>query len=188
MARLVEIEKGAGLRALGEKLGDLRPVLEQAGAYLTSRSQAAFREQGRGADRWPARMNPNVPGIVSDLNRGAAVPSRRFEGRPALTDTGRLRQSITWRVRGRREVLVGTTLPYAQTHQQGLPSEVALTSAGKRNLYEFLRERRDLGPVLGWLFNRPRFMVQVRPRPFLAVLDEDLEVIQELLDEHLEAA
>lgn len=183
--RLVTIERGTGVRLLRERLDDLRPVLEQAGAYLTSQAQKAFREQRRGSVRWRARMTPNVPAIVSDLNRGASVPSRRFVGRPAGTDTGRLRQSIAWRVRGRREVSVGSVLPYAGRMQFGGVAQVALTPTGKRNLYELLKDRRELRGPLGWLFQRPRFQVSVRPRPFLAVTQEDRDLIVGLLEDHL---
>lgn len=182
--RFLVIEKGAGVRLRG-KLRDPGPVLDGIGAYLTSQAQKAFREQGRGGERWPARMTPNVPGIVRDLNRGATVPSRRFTGRPALTDTGRLRQSISWRVRGKREVIVGSALPYAEIQQRGGVQRVTLTPTGRRNLYDFLKDRPEQRGALGWLFSRPTFDIQVRPRPFLAVTSQDQEAIRLLVSDYI---
>lgn len=186
MAKLVTIEGGQGLRVIAGKLSDPSEALEGIGAYLTSQTQKAFREQRRGDSVWPGRMTPNVPGIVSDLNRGSTPPGRRFSDRPALVDTGRLRASISWRRRGRGEVVVGTQLDYAPVHQRGGNVDVVLTPTGRRNLVAFLRERKDLRPALGWLFQRPRFTVRVRPRPFLAITADDQREISEIVDDYLE--
>ena len=187
MARdFLQIEKGAGVK-LATRLGDMSGVLDSIGAYLTSQTQRAFRDQSRGGDSWPGRMNPNVPGIVRDMNAGKNPPKRRFRSKPALSDTGRLRQSITWKVRGHRTVVVGSALPYAATHQLGGISEVVLSSTGRSNLAEWLREKKNkkYRKELGWLFSVPRFMVKVRARPFLAVTAKDEREIQELVDSHL---
>lgn len=188
MAKLVTVDGGQGLRVISSKLGDPSEALDGIGAYLTSQTQKAFREQRRGDAVWPGRMNPNVPGIVSDLNRGSTPPGRRFSDRPALVDTGRLRASFSWRRRGRSEVVVGTQLDYAAVHQRGGNVDVVLTPTGRANLREFLRDRKDLRPALGWLFQRPRFTVRVRPRPFLAITRDDQRAIGDLVDAYLEDA
>ena len=185
MARtFLQIEKGAGIK-LADRLGDMREVLDSIGAYLTSQAQKAFREQGRGGEAWPGRMTPNVPGIVSDMNAGRTPPKRRFSPRPALSDTGRLRNSISWAVRGRSSVVIGAAVPYAEKHQLGGISEVVLTSTGRSNLVQYLRGEPELRGALGWLFSRPRFMVSIRARPFLAVTPRDEDAIQLLVDDYL---
>lgn len=185
MARLIRIERGAGVRILSDRLSELAPALDGIGAYLTSKTQAAFREQKRGKATWAPRMTPNVPGIVSDLNRGVRPPVRRFVDSPALRDTGRLLQSITWQVRRRREVVIGTSVPYAHIHQRGGVQQVTLSKEGRGGLVELLRERPELRGELGWLFQRPTFQVRIRARPFLAVTDEDLGVLSEIVRDYL---
>lgn len=181
--RLIQLEI-RGVRLLLDRLEDLTPVLNGAGAYLVSRAQRSFREQRRGSKSWPERMTPNVPGIVSDLNRGATPPQRRFESRPALTDTGRLRGSITWSTRGGKEAIVGTTLPYARKQQFGLPSRHQLTKPGQDRLADLLKSRPELRPSLGWLFHTPSFDVKPQARPFLMVTDEDSEVVLGMVSDY----
>jgi len=180
----LRIEKGAGVE-LARRLRDAEEVLTSIGAYLVSQTQKAFREQGRGGESWAGRMTPNVPGIVRDMNAGKQPPKRRFSPRPALTDTGRLRQSVNYKLRGRTSVVVGAAVPYAETHQLGGISEVVLSSTGRSNLAQYLRDEPELREALGWLFSVPRFMVKVRARPFLMVTPADEVEIQELVDEHL---
>lgn len=180
--RFEAFDEGSRVRALGKRLRDLRPALKQIGAYLVSQAQSAFRLQGR-SEGWPLRMTPNIPGIVRDLNQGSDPKPRRFTGGPALTDTGRLRQSITSRI-SRRSVIVGSALPYAATHQRGGTSRVTITNLGRDTLRDFLaRNRGDptLSPALGWLFNVRDFDVEVRQRKFLEVTADDGEVINEIL-------
>lgn len=185
MARLIRIERGAGVRILSDRLRELAPALDGIGAYLTSKTQAAFREQKRGKATWAPRMTPNVPGIVSDLNRGVRPPGRRFVDSPALRDTGRLLQSITWKVRRRREVVVGSSLPYAQIHQRGGVQQITLAKQARGGLVELLRDRPELRTELGWLFQRPTFMVRVQARPFLMVTQEDMSVLREIVRDYL---
>lgn len=183
---LVEIDE-EGIRGTRSALDRLRPALRQVGIYLESQAQSAFREQGRGSRRWPPRMAPNVPGIVRDLNKGGAVKQRRFRPRPALVDTGRLRQSIRSRLQG-RTLIVGTALDYGRTHQEGGTSVVELTQRGRDRLTTFLRKRTDLRERLGFLFTQPRLEVSVRKRPFMTVEDEDGPVIRRILEAHLTGA
>lgn len=173
--------------AIAGRLEDLTPAMTQVGAILTSKAQKAFREQGRPGHPWPERMTPNVPAIVEDLNRGTTPPSRRFTGRPAGIDTGRLRNSLTFAA-APRSVEVGTTVEYASDVQGGGETLHVLTGQGRRNLYELLRSRRDLRGELGWLFSRPRFVVNVRPRPFLVLTDEDRDEVQQLVDDFVRGA
>lgn len=183
--QIVNFRGGNSVRALSDRLDDLGPALHGAGAYLVSQVQRAFREQRRGSHEWPERMSPNVPGIVSDLNRGAAILQRRFEARPALSDTGRLRQSISYRISGKDQVYVGSSVTYADVHHFGKLTQHRLTPAGRGRLAELLRRRPELRPDLGWLFHTPAFDVRVRARPFLAVTDDDRRVVQEIVEDYL---
>lgn len=177
----VEITVGdAGeIQVLVDQLSDTRELLDAIGVLLLARAQQAFRQQRRGRQVWPPRMVPNVPGIVRDLNAGGFPKSRRFEPRPAVVDTGLLRNSIVSEVAADgKSVTVGTTVHYAATQNEGGESDVTLTSTGRRQLTTWLRRdasARELG--LGWLFNKPTFVVQVRERRFLDIDRDDRKLI-----------
>lgn len=177
----VEIE-GNGMRAALRGLGDLRPVLAAVGVQLLATAQRSFRDQRLGATNWPARMAPNIAGIVSDLNAGRNPPGRRFQDRPALVDTGRLRQSITFEVRG-DEVAVGTSLDYAKVHQEGGVQQIKLQREGREGLKRLLRRRKDLQKSLGWLFRKPSFEIRIRKRSFVGITPEDVKAIGRLVRE-----
>jgi phage gpG-like protein len=130
-------------------------------------------------------MVPNVPGIVGDLNRNMNPPKRRFQPRPALVDTGKLRQSISFQV-GSKDVVVGTNLEYAAQQQLGGVSKVRLLKSSRKALSELLRKRPELRKSLGWLFSKPEFEVKIRPRRFVGYDNEDRATVRELIGKHLE--
>ncbi len=180
--RFAVLDEGAKIRAMGDRLQDLRPALTKIGAFMASKAQSSFRLQGR-TTRWPLRMTPNIPGIVRDLNEGADPKSRRFSGGDALIDTGQLRQSITFQV-STNSVTIGSILPYAGVHQEGGKSTVTLTKLGQDTLKDFLKRNRQnqfLRENLGWLFSKTTFDVQVQQRKFLEVTPEDTEKINDIL-------
>lgn len=180
MTARVRVSRLGEIRLIARELrGHEREVLDGLGALAAARAQRAFRLQ-RGRKPWAPRMTPNVPGIVRDLNLGREPSPRRWRGRPALVDTGRLRSSITWRV-GAREVVVGTNLPYAATQNEGGISTVQLDPFGVATLAQKIRRNRRLKP-LGWLFRRPRFAVRVRKRAFLFVDRELRRELQEFVE------
>ena len=91
----------AALRRLAEALEDPAPVLDRIGqALVTSTVRRFERSAGPSGARW-------APSIRA-----------RETGGLTLSDTGRLRGSITHRVRG-RAVEVGSNVRYAATHQFG---------------------------------------------------------------------
>ena len=173
------------VEVLGKGVLNLRPLMTKIGAILQQQAQASFRRQRRGRVPWAPRMTPNVPGIVADLNAGRSPPGRRFTGRPALVDTGRLRNSITFRATA-STVTVGTSVKYAGVQQEGGTTKHKLTTAGRARLVELLQQRPDLREDLGWLFKKPEFTVKVRPRRFLDVTPEDVSKIRKMLKAHLE--
>lgn len=188
------------LGALEGALEDLTPALEQIGVLLVAGAQRAFREQGRG-ERWQERRVPNVFGIVSDLARGKTPPKRRFDRRPALVDTGQLRNSIDARVSGRDTVEVGTVVPYASLHQFGGTSTARVTPAARRGLARYLktqrrrrknskaseadRSRASSALEIGWLFQVDVLEAQIPARPFIEVTDTDREEIRRIVLEHV---
>ncbi len=185
--RFVEFDEGSRVQILDERLKGQRSALTQIGAYLVSQAQSSFRSQGR-SSAWPPRMTPNMPGVVRDLNAGQNPKSRRFEPGAALTDTGRLRQSITFQV-DKNSVTVGTNLPYAAVHQSGGTSTVTMTQLGRDTLTAFLRENRDEKfSQLGWLFSVPTFEVEVRQRKFIEITAQDREVINEIIVDEITGA
>jgi phage gpG-like protein len=179
-----DFEEGSRLTGLDEALaGRKDQILDAIGSYLAARSQRAFQDQSFNGEAWPARRVPNVMGIVADLNRGGPPRSRRFDDRPALTDTGNLRRSITWEVRG-DSVLVGTTVEYASAHQAGGPTQpIRLTPTGRRGLALFLRREPELREDLGWLFAREVATANVPARPFVGLQDGDLDEIGRIITE-----
>lgn len=168
----VEVRQGAAIGRLEQLTSGrpeaLRPVLERLGIMLVAQAERAFDQQRLGNQQWPGRINPNVPAIVRDMNEGRSPPRRRFVDRPANVDTGRTRQSLAYRVTGRR-VIVGAGTEYSARLQKGGKVTIELTGSGRRNLAKFLRRRRDLRKALGWLFSRPTFKLKVRARPFLGL-------------------
>lgn len=179
-------------------LRDPSPVLFALGEAAVSFSVRAFTDQAFAGDPWPERypnQDPgemvNVAGVVSDLAAGrASIPARRFEDRPALVDTGALRDSITWRLAGADAVEVGSNLPYADMHQRGGISRQPVSSGMRRVLARFLkREKRRrpwLGKRLGFLFQKDMLETRVNARPFVGVTDELLETLAEIVEDQAE--
>jgi phage gpG-like protein len=153
-------------------------AMRAAGALLVGKAQRSFRAQRRGRVQWPERGAPNVAGILSDMNAGREPPSRRFEARPALIDTGNLRRSIHFIVSGPDRITLIASATYASQHERGGTSTQPVTRAAIRNLTDFLRRRRDLRPRLGFLFNLYRtgqpLRTNIPRRPFLMPTAEDL--------------
>ncbi len=173
------------LAPVKERLGDLRPLLTEIGVTLAAKSQESFKKQGYGRSKWPGRMVPNVPGIVGDLNRNMSPPKRRFQPRPALVDTGKLRQSISFQV-GAADVVIGTNLDYASQQQMGGLVKVRLLKSSRKALADLLRKRPDLRSQLGWLFSKPQFEVKIRPRQFIGYDADDQKAVKDLVEKHLE--
>lgn len=181
MTAEIAIEFGAGeAEEARKRLANKRPALTALGLVLLSKSQNAFKKQRFGKQRWMARKTPNVAGIISDLNRGATPPARRFQGRPALVDTGRLRNSIAMKVMA-DEVEVGTKVKYAADHEQGKTKTIRLTKAGRANLSGLLSRRRGLRDSLGFLFKKSTIRVKLPKRQIVGADAEDLERMRDLV-------
>lgn len=91
----------ARLQKLLSRLGDLTPVMDEIGAHLAQTTAERF-ESGTGPDgkKWKPSIRAQAQGGLT------------------LVDSGRLRDSITWRA-GRDSVEIGSNLIYAAIHQMG---------------------------------------------------------------------
>lgn len=100
-------------------------ALNAIGAYLQAQAQARFEtETGPDGRRWHALSRRTIQrGIrASDVGRDGrlnARGARRISMRKILTDTGRLKSSISYRLNGTSSVSVGSDLVYANIHQFG---------------------------------------------------------------------
>lgn len=143
------------IREIESRFKDPSGFLKQVGFLLLSASQKAFVDQKFGSAKWPARMNPNVPGAMRDLEKGPSIKERRFDPRPAVMDTGTLKRSLSPAVHsalprrsapGLARVTVGTTVPYAAKQHFGSAFEsIPVTDTIKKNLAIVLRRARG-----GW--------------------------------------
>ena len=155
----VHLEEGgdaqAALRRMAESLDDAREVLEDIGRRLVASTVRRFeRTAGPDGRPWPTSIRA------------------REEGGLTLTDTGRLRGSITHQVLP-RAVRVGTNVPYAATHQFGAEIRPRRARALKFR-------------VAGqWATKQS---VSVPARPFLGVSRDDEAEIARIVEDGLRRA
>jgi len=123
-----------------------RPLMDRIGRILRTDVQMNFRGQ-HGPDGRP--WKPTI--------RGGQI----------LRDTGRLRNSIDYRVQGDDEVRIGTNLIYARTHQFGA------TITAKNAAY--------LRFVVGGKFVQKK-SVEIPARPFMGLADPQLAKINAAID------
>jgi len=105
----VEINDRQVTAALGKLVRagtNLRPILTSIGETMVESTKLRFRDsQAPDGGRWA----PLSPVTIALRRQGSSKP---------LLDTGRLRNSIT-RAVGVRDVVIGTNVIYAGTHQFG---------------------------------------------------------------------
>ncbi|WP_420585832.1 phage virion morphogenesis protein [Ruegeria sp.] len=179
MARIaVEMDDSQIAGALGrlqDRLSDLTPVMEAIGARLEASTARRF-EQATGPDGQPWQ------------------PSRRAQetGGLTLTDTARLRRSITTRV-GRDSVEIGSNLVYAAIHQFG----GTIKQDARRQVLAFDRRgrfasrrstaRRRAGVVPIAIADIAAREITMPARPYLGLDDGDRTAILRILRDALEA-
>lgn len=139
-----------------DRTGDLEPPMARIGAYGEESTIYRFEtERGPDGDPWE--------------------PSERAKrtGGQTLTDTARLRQSITWRA-SRSEAEWGTNLIYAGVHQDG--ATIRAKGGGR------------LGFVIPGLGFRAPEEVVIPARPFLGVNAEDEDEIDAIVHDYIAEA
>lgn len=138
---------------LARRLGNLTPVMDEIGGALETSTVLRFeRETGPDGAKWP-------PSLRAQLTGGQT-----------LTDTARLRQSITHRADS-DSVAVGTNVVYAAIHQVG----GTIRAKSARGLAFRLA---DGG------FRRVQ-SVTIPARPFLGVDDDDQGAIADIISDWL---
>lgn len=181
----VTFKKGAKIERWEKALENPVRALKQIGALIVAESERAFREEKHGRDKWAARSDVNVYGIIADFSKGGTPPARRFERRPVLHDTGRLSGSITPRVLGRKAVEVGSNLPYAGVMHHGGPIESEpITKSVQKALDEWLKPKdkgikRRLGFLLNKKFTGETLKGEVPARPFVGITKDTIADIHE---------
>lgn len=184
-----DVEKGAKIEAIERAMVDRSSALKQIGALMVAESQTAFRDQKLGDTAWKERRAPNVFGLLRDFADGKREPpARRFERRPVLMDTGRLRQSIAWRIMASGDVVeVGTNLPYAAAqHRGGTVESATITKQMQSAIWSWLKGKgKDHKRTLGWLLNRKftgKKLSQTLPaRPIVGITQETVEAVREIV-------
>ena len=185
-------------RLLQAGLSDLRTPLDRCGIVLQRSTDLRFASGG-GDEVW-ASLSP----VTEALRRQG--PNSNAGNKP-LQDTGRLRQSVTWRSAGggaapdgaiyelTPDVLTyGTNVEYASIHQNG----GTITVKKAKVLAVPLRDPIDLGgKKSGTLagrrvssYNGQQYLilgkqVTVRARPFLYVTDQDVDDFQVVFSMYL---
>lgn len=175
------------LSRLRGRLEDPRPALQRVGALMLAASQKSFDDQAYGPERWPERYEGqsepfiNIAGALSDVARDRQIKERRFDRRPALVDTATLRGSLTFALKGKKSVSVGTTDPKAPKHLFGLKSVQAVTDVARERLVKEYRRFKKRGGArfeafkkLGFLHTFRQLETNIQRRAFLGLFP-DLE-------------
>lgn len=150
------VRSQATMAELLRRTGDLTPLMEQIGAYGEESTVNRFETQtGPDGERW--------------------APSARVKanGGQTLVDSGRLRQSVTWRARS-AEAEWGTNLIYASTHQEG--ATIRAKGGGRLGF-----------AIPGIGFRSPQEVV-IPARPFLGIDADDEAEIDAIVHDYLAEA
>ena len=165
---------------LAEKLfraNRLKGLLKAVGQQSVNDSKAAFAAQKYDGVSWIARAVPNMPGIIRDLTGGPSIQQGRFESRPALVDSGWMRDSLNYRIIDKGTVEIYTEAEYAGLHMTGGPWEMRISPVAKKNLRHILKQTKGQrsGPfwehrgILSFLAIADSISGEVPPRPFMGL-------------------
>lgn len=137
-------------------LANGKPLMKQIGILGVAASQKAFRLQALGNLKWEARYpnqkRPkfNIAGALMDWKSGRANPKpNRFQDRPALFDTGSLKNKLSYIVYGPLAVKWGSPQQYASLHQEGGEVEIGYDDATAKRISEWLYKK---APQKGKMF------------------------------------
>lgn len=168
---------------------DLRPVLQQFGIHMLRSIQRNFAEGGR-----PIRWRQWAPSTAANeagplyLRSGKVTSSRGRTARArtgkVLYDTGRLANSITSQVTGPRTLRLGTNLVYAAIHQLGGTINIpGIRPVRAKALRWFLP-----GGKVVFAKKAAPHTVRIPSRPYLVAQEEDMQILQSMIDRHLQGA
>ena len=126
-------------------LANGKPLMKQIGILGVAASQKAFRLQQLGDIKWepryPNQRRPkfNIAGALMDWKGGRANPKpNRFQDRPALIDTGSMKNKLTYTVSGALAVKWGSPQEYASLHQEGGEVSIPYDDATAKRISEWL--------------------------------------------------
>lgn len=189
----IRVDEGPKVRLLRKVTEEAPELMAQWGSYLVDKARQSFRDQKSplGA-AWPARHAPSYANVVAGLSRGILKLSWLTETRPALVQSGTLRDSVTYRVIGPKSVEVTSGLPYARLQHDGGTNTLPVTETVKSNLAAILKVSPILGhgflrPTLGFLFRKTELTVDVPARPWTGVSDEMRADLASMTHDYLDA-
>lgn len=204
----ININDQAEIDRLNQRL-DKGPtaLLKSFGVILARESKDAFTKQAFGETKWKPRYpnqsgaKLNIAGALMDLGKGPKIKERRFQDRPAVMDTGMLKNSIA-STSGKENageffVKCGSMQPYANKQHQGGVSKIRITEAMRVNFAE-VWDRFKAGKVGGkkgtigstvalrriaFLRNSnvTEYSVKIVPRPFIGITAQALKDIEQRL-------
>lgn len=193
----IHVDSGAAHRALahlGARAANLGPAFLEIGANIVADAQMRFRD------------SKDPYGSLWERLKASTIARRRKGtgggGVKPLLDTGRLRNSVTYRLLGGAGVEVGTNVRYAAIHQFGGAINFAARSQLVR-LRQVKATRKDGTSYLStrfakdshkratakWGTNAAGWAVKIPARPFLATRERGLsreygEIIRDALARH----
>jgi len=153
------------LRRIASRIDDLTPIMRNIGESIRTSVEDNFEAEGRPV-KW---------------QQSARV---RFEGGKTLTDTARLRNSISVKA-DKKSVAVGTNVKYAGTHQFGARrGEFGTITASVK-----AHTRKRGGKTIAVRAHQRRVQLpfgNIPKRPFLMVHDEDRREISRMLNDYIQ--
>lgn len=154
------------LGSISQRLGGLRPLLEDVKGRMLASVQQNFTAGGR-------------PRAWTPLAR-STLANRRGSSARILRDTGRLQNSITGRIEA-LSVIVGTNVVYGRIHQQG--GTIRIPEVRPRRA-RALRWVTASGQVV-YARRATAHTVTIPARPYLLLQDSDRQYIRLAIGRHL---
>lgn len=147
---------------LRKRLESTRPVLQGIGRVILDDVRNNFKQQKFDGRKWPARYPSlrgktkiNIAGVISDFKKGKIPGSKRFEGRPALKDTGALMRSFRISAE-QNSVTVKSNVSYADVHQRGGDVSISITKPARKGLARLAARKKSIAPVIAKFINENR--------------------------------
>ncbi len=188
LTRNVFLDFGTRFEGLERKTNDLGPLLNTTGEFLVKQSVKSFQDQKKqGGKKWQQRGGSgkvkNIAGLLEDFRVASKPKSRRFEARPAVIDTGRLRMSIAKRIDSNKSVVIGTTVPYAEKQLLGGKVKIEITKPMRKRFVKWLFKQPDeVFLQLLFLKNAEAYETEVKATNFLFTTPFDIARIKDIAE------